>query len=51
MMIMQNRLDRFYMRYQEEFEQKTLEVLRSGQYILGKEVRGFEKEFARMHKL
>lgn len=46
MMIMQNRLDRFYMRYQEEFEQKTLEVLRSGQYILGKEVREFEKEFA-----
>lgn len=47
MMIMQNRPDRFYMRYQEEFEQKTLEVLRSGQYILGKEVREFEKEFAK----
>lgn len=46
MMIMQNRPDRFYMKYQEEFEQKTLEVLRSGQYILGKEVREFEKEFA-----
>lgn len=32
--------------YQEEYESKALEVLRSGWYILGKEVESFEKEFA-----
>lgn len=44
--IMPNRMDRIFFRYQDEFEQKALEVLRSGWYILGKEVGSFEEEFA-----
>lgn len=44
--IMPNRLDRIFYMYQKEFEQKTLDVLQSGQYILGNEVKQFEKEFA-----
>ena len=43
---MPNRLDRGFFKYQNEFEDKALEVLRSGWYILGKEVNAFEKEFA-----
>lgn len=46
MNIMPNRMDRGYYKYQAEFEAKALEVLRSGWYILGKEVEEFEKEFA-----
>lgn len=46
MKIMPNRMDRGFYRYQEEFEQKALEVLRSGWYVLGKEVSSFEEEFA-----
>lgn len=46
MRIMPNRMDRGFMKYQEEFEAKALEVLRSGWYILGKEVEAFEQEFA-----
>ncbi len=46
MKIMPNRLDRGFWRYQQEFEEKALEVLRSGWYVLGKEVEQFEKEFA-----
>lgn len=41
-----NRLDRIYKRYQREFEDKTLQVLRKGSYILDTEVEVFEKEFA-----
>lgn len=41
-----NRLDRGFYKYQNEFENKALEVLRSGWYVLGKEVSLFEKEFA-----
>ena len=44
--IMANRLDRGFFRYQEEFEAKALEVLRSGRYVLGNEVKCFEEEFA-----
>lgn len=44
--IMPNRLDRGFYQYQEEFEAKAIEVLRSGWYVLGKEVESFEKEFA-----
>lgn len=44
--IMTNRLDRGFYMYQEEFEKKAIEVLRSGWYILGKEVEAFEKEYA-----
>lgn len=47
MMIMPNRLDRGFFQYQEEFEAKALEVLRSGRYVLGREVEAFEEEFAR----
>ena len=43
---MQGRMDRGYFRYQKEYEEKALEVLRSGWYILGKEVEKFEEEFA-----
>ncbi len=32
--------------FQQEFEDKALEVLRSGWYVLGREVEAFEKEFA-----
>lgn len=46
MEIMPNRLDRGFFRYQEELEAKAIEVLRSGWYVLGKEVDNFEKEFA-----
>ena len=44
--IQTNRLDRGFFRYQKEFEDKALEVLRSGWYILGKEVEAFEEEYA-----
>lgn len=44
--IMPNRLDRGFLKYQSEFEQKALDVLRSGWYVLGSEVRAFEEEFA-----
>lgn len=43
---MPNRLDRGFYMYQKEFENKALEVLKSGWYILGNEVSSFEKEFA-----
>lgn len=46
MKIMPNRMDRSFGRYQKEFEEKALEVLRSGWYVLGKEVSSFEEEFA-----
>lgn len=44
--IMPNRLDRGFFKYQDEFEKKAIEVLRSGWYVLGKEVKSFENEFA-----
>lgn len=43
---MPNRMDRGFQMYQNEFETKALEVLRSGWYVLGKEVSAFEEEFA-----
>ena len=46
MKIMANRMDRGFFRYQQEFEAKALEVLRSGWYVLGNEVKSFEEEFA-----
>lgn len=46
MKIMPNRMDRGFLKYQDEFEQKALAVLRSGWYVLGKEVSSFEEEFA-----
>ena len=44
--IMTNRLDRGFYRYQEEFEAAALRVLRSGRYILGKELEDFENAYA-----
>lgn len=46
MKIMPNRMDRGFYQYQDEFEKKALDVLRSGWYVLGKEVSSFEEEFA-----
>lgn len=46
MKIMPNRLDRGFLLYQEEFEKKAIEVLRSGWYVLGNEVKSFEEEYA-----
>lgn len=46
MKIMPNRMDRGFQMYQQEFEAKAVEVLRSGWYVLGTEVEQFEKEFA-----
>lgn len=47
MKIMPNRMDRGFYKYQKDFEDKAIEVLRSGWYVLGKEVSSFEEEFAR----
>lgn len=46
MQIMPNRMDYGFMKYQQEFEEKALEVLRSGRYVLGNEVQSFEENFA-----
>ena len=45
-MIPINDLGRGFRLYQKEYEDKALEVLRSGWYVLGKEVSAFEEEFA-----
>ena len=41
-----NRLDRPFQLHQKKYEEAALSVLRSGWYVLGKEVSEFEKEFA-----
>lgn len=46
MIIMPNRVDRTFFKYQKDYEKKALEILRSGNYILGNEVSSFEHEFA-----
>ena len=46
MKILCNRMDRAFQRYQSEYERKVIEVLQSGYYVLGQEVKQFEKEFA-----
>lgn len=45
-MIMPNNLLRQFSLHSDEYEKKALEVLRSGWYILGKELETFEKEWA-----
>ena len=40
------RLDRAYEKHKEEYDAKALEVLRSGSYICGRELAGFEEAFA-----
>lgn len=46
MKILPNRLDRGFYLYQDKFERKAIDVLRSGWYVLGSEVKSFEEEFA-----
>ena len=46
MKIIPNNLQRQYDLYAPAYEAKALEVLRSGWYVLGKEVEAFEQEFA-----
>lgn len=46
MKIMPNRMDRGFYQHQSEYEEKALNVLRSGWYVLGQEVSSFEEEFA-----
>lgn len=41
-----NVLDRLFFEHQREYEEAALRVLRSGWYILGKELETFEQEFA-----
>lgn len=45
-----NRMDRSFFLFQEELEVKALEVLRSSWYILGREVKSFEEEFAEYNR-
>ena len=45
-MIMTNNLKRQYNLHSAEYESKALEVLRSGWYVLGNEVKSFEQEWA-----
>lgn len=45
-MVPNNLLIRGFELHQEEYEKKAIEVLRSGWYVLGKEVSSFEEEFA-----
>ncbi|WP_373481715.1 DegT/DnrJ/EryC1/StrS family aminotransferase [Acetobacterium sp.] len=42
-----NNLLRHFQEHQQEYENKALEILRSGNYILGNEVDRFEKDFAK----
>lgn len=44
--IMTNRLDRGFYKYQSEFEEAAIRTLRSGWYIMGKELEQFETDFA-----
>ncbi|MCR5441022.1 MAG: DegT/DnrJ/EryC1/StrS family aminotransferase [Lachnospiraceae bacterium] len=49
MKIMANRMDLGFRMHQEEYEAAAVRVLRSGWYILGKEVEAFEEEYAAYH--
>ncbi len=42
-----NKLGNQFFKYQAEYEKKALDVLRSGWYVLGNEVKCFEEEFAK----
>jgi dTDP-4-amino-4,6-dideoxygalactose transaminase len=44
-------LERQYLKYQSEYEENALRVLRSGWYILGKELVEFERAYADFHKV
>lgn len=45
-MILVNDLRKGFELYQKEYEDKAIEILRSGWYVLGHEVRAFEQEWA-----
>lgn len=47
MIIKSNVLDRQFIKYENEYQEKVLEVLNSGWYVLGKEVSTFENSFAK----
>lgn len=47
MEIKSNDLKLQYLNYQKEYEEKALKILKSGWYILGKEVQSFEENFAK----
>lgn len=51
MEVLVNRIDREYFRYQKEYEKKAIEVLRSGWYVMGNELKQFEAEFASYHNV
>lgn len=44
--ILANRMDREFEAHQAEYEEAAIRVLRSGWYIMGRELAAFEKEFA-----
>ena len=46
MKVISGRLDRAFEMHQKEYEERAIEVLRSGWYVLGKQVQSFEEEFA-----
>lgn len=46
MEVMPGRVDRAFERHRQEYERKMLEILRSGQYIMGEELAAFENAFA-----
>lgn len=46
MKILANRMDLGFKKHQDEYEEAAIRVLRSGWYILGKEMQSFEEEFA-----
>ncbi|PWT26162.1 DegT/DnrJ/EryC1/StrS family aminotransferase [Butyrivibrio fibrisolvens] len=50
MKILANRMDLGFKMHQQEYEDAALRVLRSGWYILGKELESFEQEFASFHE-
>lgn len=50
MKILANRMDVGFFKHQKEYEMAALEVLRSGWYVLGKNVNQFEDGFARFHE-
>lgn len=50
MKILANRMDLGFKMHQQEYEDAALRALRSGWYILGKELESFEQEFAAFHE-
>ena len=50
MKILANRMDLGFKLHQQEYEDAALRVLRSGWYILGKELESFELEYAAFHE-